>query len=94
MIVLNKIDLVSDAEHEHLAGILHSLNPRVRIVSTSFDAVPLDRILNTHRFDFDAISAAPAWLAELRSEYVPETEALDVGSFVYRRRVPFRPQRL
>ncbi|MBR7552366.1 GTP-binding protein, partial [Mycobacterium tuberculosis] len=27
VIVLNKIDLVSDAERERLAGILHSLNP-------------------------------------------------------------------
>lgn len=59
VIVLNKIDLVSDAERERLAGILHSLNPRARIVPASFGKVPLDEILNTHRFDFDAASAAP-----------------------------------
>lgn len=53
VIVLNKIDLVSDAERERLAGILHSLNPRARIVPASFGAVPLDEILNTHRFDFE-----------------------------------------
>ncbi|MDF6552870.1 hypothetical protein NLP67_25650, partial [Escherichia coli] len=75
-------------------GILHSLNPRARIVPASFGKVPLDAILNTHRFDFDAASAAPAWLAELRGEHVPETEALGIRSFVYRRRVPFHPQRL
>ena len=54
----------------------------------------VDEILDTHRFDFDAASAAPAWLAELRGEHVPETEALGIRSFVYRRRVPFHPQRL
>jgi G3E family GTPase len=94
VIVLNKIDLVSECERARLAGILHSLNPRARIVPASFGKVPLDEILNTHRFDFDAASAAPAWLAELRGEHVPETEALGIRSFVYRRRVPFHPQRL
>ncbi len=94
VIVLNKIDLVSEGERARLAGILHSLNPRARIVPASFGKVPLDEILNTHRFDFDAASAAPAWLAELRGEHVPETEALGIRSFVYRRRVPFHPQRL
>ena len=94
VIVLNKIDLVSDAERERLAGILHSLNPRARIVPASFGKVPLDEILNTHRFDFDAASAPPASLAELRGEHAPETEALGIRSFVYRRRVAFHPQRL
>jgi G3E family GTPase len=94
VIVLNKIDLVSDAQRDRLAAILHSLNPRARIVPASFGKVPLDAILNTHRFDFDAAAAAPAWLAELRGEHVPETEALGIRSFVYRRRMPFHPQRL
>jgi G3E family GTPase len=94
VIVLNKIDLVSDAERARLGSILHSLNPRAHIVPASFGKVPLDEILNTHRFDFDAAAAAPAWLAELRGEHVPETEALGIRSFVYRRRVPFHPQRL
>lgn len=94
VIVLNKTDLVDEAERERLAGILHSLNPRARILPASFGHVPLDAILNTHRFDFDAAAAAPAWLAELRGEHVAETEALGIRSFVYRRRRPFHPQRL
>ncbi|MDF3886216.1 zinc metallochaperone GTPase ZigA [Cupriavidus basilensis] len=93
VIVLNKLDLVSETERQRLAGILHSLNPRASIVPASFGEVPLDSILDTGRFDFDAAAAAPGWLAELRGEHVPESEAYGIGSFVYRRRRPFHPQR-
>ena len=41
VIVLNKLDLVSEAERERLAGILHSLNPRAAIVPASFGKVAL-----------------------------------------------------
>lgn len=79
VIVLNKIDLVSDAERERLAGILHSLNPRARIVPASFGAVPLDEILNTHRFDFDAASRQCA--ASRRPEQAHDSgSALAVGA--------------
>ena len=93
VIVLNKIDLVSAAERERLAGILHTLNPRADIVAASFGQVPLARLLDTGRFDFEAAAAAPGWLAELRGEHVPETAAYGIGSFVHRRRRPFHPQR-
>jgi len=93
VIVLNKLDLVGDAERARLTGILRSLNPRAAIVPASFGKVPLDSVLDTGRFDFDAAAAAPGWLAELRGEHVPESEAYGIGSFVYRRRRPFHPQR-
>ncbi|TWG82259.1 G3E family GTPase [Cupriavidus gilardii J11] len=93
VIVLNKIDLVDDSERERLTGLLHALNPRADIVPARFGRVPLDKVLDTGRFDFDAAAAAPGWLAELRGEHVPESTAYGIGSFVYRRRRPFHPQR-
>lgn len=94
VIVLNKTDLVNQAELDRLNGILRSLNPRADIVYSSFGAVPLARILDTGRFDFDAAAEAPGWLAELRGEHIPESEQYGIGSFVYRARRPFHPQRL
>ncbi|MDC7703843.1 zinc metallochaperone GTPase ZigA [Vogesella indigofera] len=94
VIVLNKTDLMSAADIRHLQAILATLNPRARIVHSHFGCVPLDTVLDTGLFDFDAAAEAPGWLQELRGEHVPETEAYGIGSFVYRARKPFHPQRL
>ena len=93
VIVLNKIDLISDAEKERLLAIIHSLNPRVNIEISQFGQVNLDKLLNTNLFDFDEASEAPGWLKELRGEHTPETEEYGISSFVYRARRPFHPQR-
>lgn len=93
MIVINKVDLVSSQERDRLVGILSHLNPRARIELSSFGKVPLDRVLNTGLFDFDAASLAPGWLKELRGEHMPETQAIGITSFVYRARRPFHTQR-
>jgi G3E family GTPase len=75
VIVLNKTDLLDAAELERLDGLLKNLNPRADIVRARFGQVPLERILDTGRFDFAAAAEAPGWLAELRGEHVPETES-------------------
>ncbi|MFZ6709525.1 zinc metallochaperone GTPase ZigA [Undibacterium sp. TC9W] len=93
VIVLNKADMVSAAEFERLSQILQALNPRADVVPCSFSNVPLERILNTGRFNFEQASAAPGWLKELRGEHVPESEEYGIRSFAYRARRPFHPQR-
>jgi len=93
VIVLNKTDLLDAAELERLDGLLKNLNPRADIVRARFGQVPLERILDTGRFDFAAAAEAPGWLAELRGEHVPETEEYGITSFVYRARRPFHPER-
>ncbi|MDC7707031.1 zinc metallochaperone GTPase ZigA [Vogesella indigofera] len=94
VIVLNKTDLMSAADIRHLQAILATLNPRARIVHSHFGRVPLNTVLDTGLFDFDAAAEAPGWLQQLHGEHVPETEAYGIGSFVYRARKPFHPQRL
>lgn len=93
VIVLNKLDLVSDAQRAQLMAILRGLNPRARIEPAAFGKVPLAAVLDTGLFDFAQAAEAPGWLAELRGEHVPETEAYGIGSFVYRSRRPFHPRR-
>ncbi|VFR82201.1 Putative metal chaperone, involved in Zn homeostasis, GTPase of COG0523 family [plant metagenome] len=93
VIVLNKLDLVSEADREKLVAILHQLNPRAKIEFAEFGKVPLDRVLQTGLFDFAEASQAPGWLKELRGEHVPETEEYGIGSFVYQARRPFHPER-
>ncbi|WP_398308814.1 zinc metallochaperone GTPase ZigA [Zoogloea sp.] len=93
VIILNKTDLLDAAELERLDGLLKNLNPRADIVRARFGQVPLERILDTGRFDFAAAAEAPGWLAELRGEHAPETEEYGITSFVYRARRPFHPER-
>jgi G3E family GTPase len=93
VILLNKTDLISVEDRERLFAILQGLNPRARIELSEFGKVPLDRVLNTGLFDFEAASRAPGWLQELRGTHQPESEEYGIRSFVYRARRPFHPKR-
>ena len=93
VLVLNKTDLITDAERQRLIAILKTLNPRARIVESSFGKVPLASVLSTKLFNFDEAAKAPGWLKELRGEHTPETQEYGIGSFVYRARRPFHPRR-
>lgn len=93
VIVLNKTDLISEEDKKRLHAILHSLNPEARIEEAQFGQIALDKVLNTHLFNFEKASNAPGWLKEIRGEHTPETEEYGITNFVYRARRPFHPER-
>ncbi|MHC5347347.1 zinc metallochaperone GTPase ZigA [Metapseudomonas furukawaii] len=93
VLLISKIDLISSAEREELTAILKRLNPDAEVVPMVMGQVPLARILDTGRFDFERASQAPGWLKELRGEHVPETEEYGIASTAYRARRPFHPGR-
>ena len=93
VILLSKIDLIASAEREELLAILRRLNSHAEIVPMSMGQVPLERILNTGRFDFERAAQAPGWLKELRGEHVPETEEYGIASTAWRARRPLHPER-
>ncbi|MFM7709025.1 MAG: zinc metallochaperone GTPase ZigA [Gammaproteobacteria bacterium] len=94
VIVLNKTDRVDAGQKHQALAIIKALNPTARIVEAERGRVPLDRLLDTGAFDFEAAQQAPGWAREMRGEHVPETEAYGISSFVYRRWRPFHPARL
>ncbi|AXI64301.1 4-hydroxytetrahydrobiopterin dehydratase [Pseudomonas kribbensis] len=93
VLLISKIDLISSSEREELMAILKRLNANAEIIPMVMGEVPLEKILNTHRFDFDRAATAPGWLQELRDAHVPETEEYGIASTAYRARRPFHPQR-
>ncbi|GEN52366.1 GTP-binding protein [Halobacillus faecis] len=93
VLVLNKTDLVEEIDRKELKAVLQQLNPEAKIIETSFSQVPLQEVLDTSLFDFENASQGAGWIKELNNEHVPETEEYGIGSFVYRRRRPFHPER-
>ncbi len=93
VILLSKIDLISSREREELISILGSLNATAEIIPMVMGQVPLAKILDTGRFDFERAAQAPGWLKELRGEHVAETAEYGIASSAYRARRPFHPER-
>ncbi|MGB9088806.1 MAG: zinc metallochaperone GTPase ZigA [Pseudomonas farsensis] len=93
VLLLSKIDMISQHEREELTAILRSLNARAQILPMVMGEVALSRILDTGLFDFDQASQAPGWLQELRGEHVPETEEYGIAASTWQARRPLHPQR-
>jgi G3E family GTPase len=93
VILLNKTDLVSEPDLRNLYDIIHKLNPEARIIPSNHSKVNLKDVINTGLFDFEKAESSAGWIKELENEHVPETEEYGIGSFVYRRKKPFHPER-
>jgi len=96
VVILNKLDLATPDELSAARSIIRSLNAGARVVETTEAQVPLDQILDTGLFSFEAARGHPTWYKELNgfTDHVPETEEYGIASFTYRARAPFDPVKL
>lgn len=95
VVVLNKISEVSDEQRQDIHKIIRALNPDCDVIEADFGQVPLARIMNTGRFNFEKAEQHPLWFKELYGfkDHVPETEEYGIRSFVYRARRPLDPSK-
>ena len=93
VIIINKIDLVSEDQVEELRAIIHKLNPEASIIITEKSKVVIESVLNTGLFDYEKAEAAAGWLKELENDHAPETEEYGISSFVFNSKKPFHPDR-
>jgi len=94
VIIVNKSDLVTTDKLNELKAVIKKLNPSARVLDASYGKVPLKEILHTGLFDFEEASNAAGWIKELKKgHHTPETEEYGLGSFVFRARKPFHPER-
>lgn len=93
VIIINKLDLVTKDQVELLKAIIHKLNPEARIITTNESKVELENIINTGLFDYEKAEASAGWIKELENDHLPETEEYGLGSFVFKSKKPFHPER-
>lgn len=93
VILISKIDLVTDEDLKRTKAIISTLNPDATIHTIANGKIDLDKVLGTSQFSFEKAQQAPGWLKEMRGEHVPETEEYGISSFVYHARKPFHPQK-
>ncbi|KAK2055676.1 CobW/HypB/UreG [Colletotrichum caudatum] len=106
VIVLNKVDMVSVADRARVLDLVKKLNPRAKVLETSYSRVDVKEIVNTNTFDLRVAQSGVGWLQDLHAMTVrevngrkaitpkPETEEYNVRNFVYTRTRPFHPRRL
>ena len=74
IILLNKASEVSAEEFNHLVEIIHAIQPKAVIMPCDYGDIDLDRILNTHMFNFDEVATSAAWINELEHHHGDEDE--------------------
>ena len=110
VLVLNKCDLVGEAELAELEGVLRILNPRAEVVRAEQGQVASEFLLERLRFDADATVGAARWLRVMKGEHgrggavrgpasLPTTASrheseYGITSFVFAARRAFRREKL
>ncbi len=94
VIVLNKSDLASKETLQSIEGLIATVNPRAKVLHSNFGVVPLNEILNTKRFDYQAAQDSAAWEDELAKVHMPETEEYGISSFAWSSRRPMDARKL
>ena len=74
IVLLNKVDEVSKDEVLHLRQIITHLNPGARIIETNYTQVDLERIVDTHSFNYERVAVSTGWVRELERETTEEEE--------------------
>lgn len=68
-ILLNKASEVSAEELEKIKQIIRALQPKAEIITCDYGDVDLDKLVNTHSFDFDAVATSAAWIDEIEHHH-------------------------
>ena len=96
VILLNKIDLISNEELKTVEAIIRGLNTKAKIIKTKLSKVELKSILGSGLFNLEEAQEHPLWAKELYNfkDHKPETDEYGINSFVYYAREPFDPKKI
>lgn len=95
IILLNKASEISKDELAHLKAVVRAIQPKAEIMECNYGDIELEKILNTHLFDFEKVATSARWIEAMQDEdeeleNEESGEALEYGieTFVYHRRRP------
>lgn len=93
VILLNKVDLISNEQKNHLVTLLQTLNKTANIIPIQQGQVALTDILNTQLYQPEEFENTDIWQHYLNTPVTPETEAYPIGNLAFQSRRPFHPER-
>lgn len=67
VILLNKSDLISEAQRDEIETLVRGLNPRAEIVATERSQISVEFLLDRSRFDAPTTLSAASWLQTLNT---------------------------
>ena len=76
-IVLNKVDDVTEKEHDEVLEVIKALQPEAKIIETNYGKVDVADILSTGRFDYENILESAGWIQAMEREEGENSEDLD-----------------
>lgn len=65
IVLLNKVSEVSPGDAAHIKAVIHALQPRAEIIECDYCDVDLDKLIDTHKFDFEATATSATWVREI-----------------------------
>ena len=74
IILLNKISCISPEEAARVRAIVRAIQPKAEIIECDYCDVPLDRLLNTHLFNFERVATSATWVREIEGHEEEEEE--------------------
>ena len=74
IVLLNKAADVEPQELGRIREIIRTLQPKAEIIDCNYGDVDLDKIINTHMFDFNKVATSAAWIAEIEEHHEDEDD--------------------
>lgn len=67
IILLNKASEISKEDLAYLKAIIHEIQPKAQIMECNYGDIDIERILNTHSFDFEEVATSARWIAAMEA---------------------------
>ena len=64
-VILNKVDILSKGDLEHVKAVVKALQPTAKMIETNFGKVDMKEVLDTKLFDFEKVAESSRWAIEL-----------------------------
>lgn len=96
IILVSRLDVIGGAGFDRVRTLLQALNPAADILPVAYGDIEPATILNTGRFDLAKLARSAGWMKPMEgaADDRSEAEEFGIGSWVYRERIPFHPDRL